>query len=192
MNRNTKKQNPQSRAQALWTAEPQLDTRSARYAEADRSRAEGSNDWGRTGRRAAQWVDALHAYEDFADARGRAPRENTRNRSELPAAERRMGEWARYQRRFDEKLCRYQVIRLDLSPAFAWDPHEHLWQQNFAACVAHFRMTRRMPYLNGSDQSEFALARWLGRQLRQMQTGSLPASRATQIAELLALRRGID
>ena len=103
-----------------------------------------------------------------------------------------MGEWARYQRRFDEKLCRYQVIRLDVSPAFVWDPQEHLWQQNFAACVAHFRMTGRMPFLNGSDQSEFACARWLGRQLRQMQTGSLQASRATQIAELLALRRGMD
>ena len=72
------------------------------------------------------------------------------------------------------------------------DPREHLWRENFTACVVHFRMTQRLSYLNGSDKAEFTLARWLGRQLCQMQTGTLPPNRSDQIAVLLALHHAQD
>ncbi|WP_134562286.1 helicase associated domain-containing protein [Cryobacterium glucosi] len=107
----------------------------------------------------------------------------------LPDDERHQGEWARYQRRFEEKLCLYQTIRLDISPAFEWDPHEHAWQTNFAACIQHVQTYGKLPHLNGADKVEFALARWLGRQLRQQQRGAQPAGRAAQLATLLTLQR---
>jgi hypothetical protein len=185
--------NLQTRALKLWNAESVQDARSANYAAAEERAAAGTTELGSTSKSATRWMAALFIYENFWSEHQRTPRENTRNRSLLPAVERRLGEWGRYQRRFEEKLCRYQVIRLDLSPAFAWDPQDHVWQGNFDACTHHYRATGRLPFLNGSDLIEFALARWLGRQLRQMQDGVLEKSRAVQLAVILALRRdGMD
>lgn len=177
-----------ARAAALWRLEDDLDPRSASYAEADQAGA-GTDDPGRLrSSRAMNWVRALGAYEDFWRETGRTPRENTRNRASLPAAERRLGEWARYQRRFEDGLSRYQEIRLDISPAFAWDPHHQSWQQNFDSCTRHVSETGQLPYLNAADPSEFALARWLGRQLRQLQTGTLLPDRADKLPELLTMK----
>src|SRR5690554_6361532 len=53
---------------------------------------------------AGRWVRTLHRYEDFWQEHGRCPRENTRDRASLSGSERRLGEWARYQRRFDHAL----------------------------------------------------------------------------------------
>ena len=39
-----------------------------------------------------------------------------------------------------------------------------------------------------ADKVEFALARWLGRQLRQLQVGTQSESRAAQLAVLMALQ----
>jgi hypothetical protein len=138
-------------------------------------------------RRAANWAAALYRYEEFWRLNGHSPRENTRNRSSLPPEERRMGEWARHQRRFDDRLSSFQKIRLDISPAFEWDPLESVWQAHLAECGQHVRTTGRLPYLNAADPAEFALGRWLGRQFRQLQTRTLPDSRAAQLTVLLAL-----
>ena len=82
----------------------------------------------------------------------------------------------------------FQILRLDLSPAFEWDPHDHAWQENFDDCVQHDDLTGKLPYLNGADWREFALARWLGLQLRQLQMGTQSESRAAQLAVLMALQ----
>src|SRR5690554_2090739 len=74
------------------------------------------------GARQLSWVRRLHAYEQHTRQHGRTPRENTRNREALPADERRMGEWARYQRHRGEQLCSFQRTRLEVSAAFQWDP----------------------------------------------------------------------
>ena len=163
--------------------------RSTRYAQADDRAASGDAlpISGRA-RRAENWVAALYRYEAFWRTHAHAPRENTRDRKALPAGERRMGEWARYQRRLEDRLCLYQRIRLDLSPAFVWDPHEAAWQANWDACTRHFAVTGVLPRLNSNDQIEFALARWLARQLRHYQTGTLPKPRRALMATLLRLR----
>ena len=167
-----------------------LDELSEVYAQADEAVADGGALVSSTrAKRAQNWAMALRRYEDFWAESGHAAREHTRNGATLPAAERRMGEWARYQRRFDENLCRYQVIRLDVSPAFIWDPHDHVWQQKLDACVDLARTSRRLPYLNGSDPLEFSLARWLGRQLRQLQMGTLEPVRAARLAVLFDARQ---
>ena len=177
-----------SRAEELWIKEPDPDPRSARYAAADKNRAYRASPQPANTRRPANWISALYSYEEFWRENGRTPRENTRDLATLPAEERRKGGWAGYQRKFEEKLCRYQIIRLDLSPAFEWDPQEHVWQKNYAAYLHHLHLTGNPPYLNGADPAEFALGRWFNRQLRQLQIGAQPKSRADQLAVLLALR----
>jgi hypothetical protein len=158
------------------------------YAAADANVAHGAGLRALVTKRATRWATTLYHYEEFWRETGHTPRENTRNVATLPDDERHQGEWARYQRRFAEKLCRYQTIRLDLSPTFKWDPHEHLRQTNFAACVRHVQALGRLPYLKGADKVEFALARWFGRQVRQLQTGTQPAGRAAQLVRLVALQ----
>ena len=171
---------------ALWQAEDPADG-SLAYWTADNFISNGveinarsSSGW------AKKWVVKLHRYEDFWRSEGRSPRENTRDLSTLPGTERRLAQWARYQRRFEENLCRYQEIRLDISPAFRWDPHEEAWQARLDACSDHRDTTGRLPYLNSSDPVEFSHARWLGRQLRQLQRGTQPSTRAVRLAAFLA------
>jgi len=87
-------------------------------------------------KRPASWVTALYGYEVYWRENGRSPRERTRNLATLPAEKRRRGEWARYQRRFEDKLCRYPILRLDVSLAFEWDPHNHTWQESLDTLAA--------------------------------------------------------
>lgn len=166
-----------------------IDERSPMYEMADEAIANDSDhSEGELFRRAVNWVLALHRYEGHWRTNADRPRENTRDRASLPAAERRMGEWARYQRRFAERLCQYQMMRLEVSPAFVWDPHEADWQATLEKCTDHARRTGHLPHLAGDDPREFALARWLGRQLRQMQEGALPESRVSRVSALLLLK----
>ena len=177
-----------AKARERWTPAGDCGDGSALYEHADgRVAREGVPLPDGTSRRAANWAEALSRYEDFWRLNGRSARENTRDRSSLPPEERRMGEWARHQRRFDDRLSSYQKVRLDVSPAFEWDPRESVWQAHLAECEQHVRRTGKLPYLNAADPAEFALGRWLGRQLRQMQGRALRDSRATQLAGLLAL-----
>lgn len=138
-----------------------------------------------TFRRAANWLSALQRYEDHWRRHGHAPRENTRARHTLTAEERRLGEWGRYQRRFEEQLNAYQRARLDVSPAFEWDPLGRLWRKSFAACVRFLNERGTLPRLNSSDLIEFRLARWLGRQLRRLQSGALDQTHAQDLNRLL-------
>jgi hypothetical protein len=175
-----------ARATGLWQHEPDPDPRSTQYAAAEKQALVGDRASGAGGnKRAANWISALHRYEGFWNAHARAPRENTRNRATLPGSERRMGEWARYQRRFEDDLCRYQKIRLDVSPAFSWDPLERDWQKHLDECRSHWVENGRLPLLIASEPAEFIQARWLGRQLRQLQAGTLPESRAARLSKLL-------
>jgi hypothetical protein len=177
-----------TKAIAVWRLENEPDTRSAAYAQADQDWAFADGCSPRRRSRVDNWVRTLGAYEQFWLEIGRTPRENTRNRASLPASERRLGEWARYQRRFEDNLCRYQEIRLDVSPAFVWDPHHAGWQQNVEACIRHVQESGQLPFLNAADPIEFALARWLGRQLRHLKTGTLLPERAAKLSELLTVR----
>lgn len=175
-------------ARQLWTiatADPDADL----FARVDNSYAAGEPVPDSAPRRTVNWVIALHRYEQFWRDTGSTPRENTRDRSALPAFERRMGEWARYQRRFEDTRNGFQRARLDVSPAFQWDPLEHQWSALLEATIKHVVRTGRLPYLNGQDRSEFILARWLGRQLRLRKAGLLPSDRSTRLDEVIALSR---
>ena len=171
-------------ASTLWAQATQDDERWSSYESAEErlTRRSGAP----VPARQQRWILQLHEYEAFWRSTGRSPRENTRDRRSLPAAERRLGEWGRYQRRFRTELSLYQRIRLDVSPAFEWDPQEAGWQRNLIACSAHLQKTGLLPTLDSSDPAQFALARWLARQLHLLQTGVIAPNRAAGIALLLA------
>lgn len=132
-----------------------------------------------------EWVLTLHRYEAFWQEHGNAPRENTRALHTLESDERRLGDWARYQRRFRDTRNSYQLARLDVSPAFEWDPWEARWQRNYEAVRLHVERTRDLPRLRQSDPVELALARWFNRQLEGLHDGVLPEERRRQIEQLL-------
>lgn len=136
-------------------------------------------------RRAANWINSLHAYEDHWRDLGRAPRENTRARATLTDEERHLGEWARYQRRFEGGLNAYQRARLDVSPAFEWDPLDRVWSERFEECERFVTAHRTLPRLHAADRTEFLLARWLGRQLLRLRSGRLEMVRTHQLHRLL-------
>ncbi len=175
------------RAFEAWAAEATVSDASMSYVMAERGRVSaGRPNDGRTPKRAVNWVQTLHRYEDFWGVNGRSPRENTRNRDDLPDNERRMGEWARYQRRFSSRLTAYQVIRLDVSPAFQWEPQDAAWRLRLEECVAHVSATGQLPYLSSRSGAEFALARWLGRQLRDRRAGVLTEDRDKLLRDFLS------
>ena len=137
------------------------------------------------GRRALAWAIALRAYESFWATNGVTARENTRNRSTLPPEERRMGEWARYQRRYRGALCAYQQCRLDASLAFDWDPQQAAWDRHLRACIEHRRETGRLPQVGAHRPQEHTHARWLNRQLALAQTRQLPGNRVAKLNDFL-------
>ena len=136
---------------------------------------------------AMNWARSLDAYETFwrTSLPRHAPRENTRISSSLSQAERNGGEWARYQRRFHNRLSEFQKIRLNLSPAFQWDPVEAAWMVHLDECRLHYAAVQRLPFLNGSDPVELHLARWLNYQLRQKRSGQLAPARAAALERFL-------
>lgn len=178
--------NLHERAREIWQISSDLDDLSRRYEETDAAIAARRAEILRVvSRRPTRWVNALHRYEEFWRLSGRAPRENSSTRSSIPGEERRLGEWARYQRRAEASLSGYQRVRLDVSPAFEWDPLESRWLAKIALCAIHLQHTARLPFLNPDDSVEFALARWLGRQLRELRSDTLPISRVGPISLLL-------
>lgn len=169
-------------ADSIWRATDPDNSAAARYARAVIAHLTGAPV---RQVRATNWITSLHQYEQFWDAHGRTPRENTRARHTLPDDERHLGEWARYQRRYEERLNPYQRARLEVSPAFEWDLRAANWHRNLTACHLHRLRTGTLPRLNGDDPIEFALARWLGRQLRRLQTGHLDPTHTEQLNTLL-------
>lgn len=183
------------RAATCWRASKPTDTESERDEAAGQAAAfDAPIAWDGPTSRAMNWARSLDAYETFwrTSLPRHAPRENTRNPSSLSQAERNGGEWARYQRRFQDRLSAFQTIRLTVSPAFQWDPVEAAWMKHLGQCRLHYVTHRRLPLLNGANPEEFALARWLNRQLRQMQMGTQPPVRSALLAELLNLPTSPD
>ena len=173
------------RAMKLWPDGLEWDARSSLLRSVEAELVSGVDELRlRVGRRAANWISTLQRHEQFWRDIERAPREKTRNPATLPDEERWLGEWSRYQRR-TELLNQYQLIRLDISPSFSWDPQESAWIANYDACARHKRMNGSLPRLTSSDRDEFVLARWLGRQLRQLQSGTMPEGRAVLLPSLL-------
>jgi hypothetical protein len=172
-------------ASIIWAETADEDPRSAIYEAVEEKLTRGSG--APVAARPYRWLRQLHEYEAFWTVSGKAPRENTRDRPSLPAEERRSGEWARYQRRFERDLNSSQHIRLDVSPAFEWDPWEATWQRKLRAYASHLARTGRLPTLDSTDQKIFALARWFTRQLQLLQTGMLADHRAAAIKNVLAV-----
>jgi len=169
-------------ASAMWT-ETDDDEQSALYEAAEEKITRDSG--APVPARQQRWILRLHAYERFWIGHGRSARENTRNRATLPVDERRLGEWARYQRRFEPELSGYQRLRLDVSPAFDWDPQQASWQRNMTACQSFLAQTGSLPRLDSNDRDQFAAARWLARQLRLVQSGGISTARQATIGKLL-------
>lgn len=99
--------------------------------------------------------------------------------------ERHLGEWARYQRRFEGGLNAYQRARLDVSPAFEWDPLDRAWNERFEECERFVAAHRTLPRLHAADRAEFVLARWLGRQLLRLRNGRLERARTQKLLRLI-------
>ncbi|HWL77594.1 hypothetical protein [Microbacterium sp.] len=174
-------------ADTLWRITDPDDPHAARYSDAAHRLLTGASP---RHARPSNWITTLHRYETFFEDHGRAARENTRARHTLTDDERHLGEWARYQRRYEDHLNPYQRARLEVSPAFEWDPRSANWHRNLTSCHLHRLRTGGLPRLNGDDPDEFALARWLGRQLHRLQHGQLDPLRAERLHALLNTRGG--
>lgn len=168
----------------LWHQDTTADPQSYPYIAASDAVASGSSPRS-ADRRPANWIIALNHFEQFTSAHGRTPRENSRNRADVPTFERRLGEWARYQRRFEATLTRFQHARLDVSPGFIWDLGETEWNRRAGDLRTHTLEHGALPLLTSGDAREFALARWLGRQLRLNQTRALTPTRKERLEQLL-------
>lgn len=178
-------------AVALWMSDADDDPQSHLYVSASESLTGAVSPRRRTlSKRAVNWIVTIVAFEWFTAVFGRTPRENSRIRAAVPKDERQLGEWARYQRRFEGVLTGFQRARLDVSPAFQWDILESEWMRRADTIEAHIVAHGQLPALTKEDKDEFALARWLGRQLRYNQTGTLAPSRASRLSQLLSLARG--
>jgi hypothetical protein len=176
------------KAVALWRATKELDRQSERDEAVGRSVAYGAPiAWNGPMKLALKWARSLATYEDFwrTSNPNRTPRENTRNRESLSQEERNHGEWARRQRRFTEHLSAFQIARLNVSPAFRWDPMQSTWATRLQECQIFFEKMGRLPILNSADPHEYHLARWLNHQLRQLRDGSLSPARAVALDKLL-------
>jgi hypothetical protein len=170
----------------LWKASGDLNPESELYAAADAEIATASDPKTITSNGHPQdWALTLLRYEEFWRSARFAPRENTRNRETLPVSEARLGYWARYQRRFRENLTRFQEIRLDVSPAFVWDPWGEVWEENYRTCADIVDRTGKLPWLSGTDQDLFDSARWLNRQLLLMKNSLLDRDRERRVVDLL-------
>ena len=173
------------RALQQWRANNKTDPASEPYVLAEMVVTFGIETEQPPSKRAMNWARALRRYEQFWCDVGRSARENTKVRATLPASERLLGEWARYQRRFEDHLTAFQEIRLDVSPAFSWDPVESAWNARLDACRRHVETTGRLPFLNGDNAVEFGLARWLNRQLHLLHIRTQPPARAARLTEML-------
>lgn len=165
-----------------WRNEYPDDASSQAYVDAEILALEGDRS---TARRPARWIATLLEYEAFTHTHGRTPREKPGTNTPLTQVERRLAEWARYLRRFEENLSDYQVARLEESPAFVWDLRNSAWGNTFERCTTFANEHGRLPHLNQANTTEFALARWLRRQLHHQHTGSADRARVSQIEALL-------
>ena len=173
------------RALRRWRANNETDPASEPYVFADWVVTVGIETEQLPSKRARNWARALRRYEQFWCDVGRSARENTKVRTTLPVSERLLGEWARHQRRFEDHLTAFQEIRLEVSPAFSWDPVESAWSARLDACRRHVEITGRLPFLNGDNAVEFGLARWLNRQLHLLHIRTQPPARAARLTEML-------
>ena len=133
---------------------------------------------------AYRWARELLAFENFVTEHGRTPRESA-YAGTIPRFERRLAGWARYQRRFPGRLSRFQFLRLEVSPAFRWDPQEATWFDTLVECNQFLVGAGSLPRLHQANPTEKRLARWLNRQLRYQRSGTLPPTRAAAIDLLL-------
>ena len=130
-------------------------------------------------RRVRNWVTSLLQLERFTFDEGRLPRENNRlDRGQITGEERRLTEWARYQRRTATQIqhCAYQTRRLETVPGFRWNPLSDQWRQNFDE---YFRFVTRYgaPAYRSKNAEQHKLASWASRQRRAHALGVLPLDR---------------
>jgi hypothetical protein len=133
-----------------------------------------------------KWAGKMADYEEFWRQKGKAPRQKGGEATPVPKAERRLGRWARYQRRFEGRLCRFQLARLDVSPVFVWDPRQQQWDKRLKELTNFVEKRKSLPRLTYLDEEQLKLARWLGRQLAALRDGTMPEKRRGPFTELLA------
>jgi hypothetical protein len=133
-----------------------------------------------------KWAGKMADYEEFWRQTEKAPRQKGGKATPVPEAELRLGTWARDQRRFEGRLCRFQLARLDVSPAFVWDPRQKQWDKNLEAISDFVEKRKNLPRLISQDQDQLKLARWLGRQLAALRENTMLDNRRGPFIELLA------
>jgi hypothetical protein len=85
-----------------------------------------------------------------------------------------------------DQLCRFQLGRLDLSPAFVWDPLQEEWDEQLKALGDFVEKRKTLPRLTYLDLDQFALARWLGRPRAALRAGTMSEERRGRLTGLLA------
>ena len=132
------------------------------------------------------WIVNVRDAEDFVTEFERLPRENNR----LPVGvisqrERVLADFLRYQRRAAtrERLCSYQVGRLETLAGFSWSPQDDLWQHNYVS-YRQFVAEGRSPSSRSQDEHERRLAIWGSKQRFRRRRGDLSEERIALLDSL--------
>ncbi len=127
-------------------------------------------------RRVLTWLTRFEELARFVREQDRMPRSGTGD--EL---EHRLHSFARYQRRNQSDLCRYQQELLECLPHFDWSPLDSAWDQNLERYECFIAVANRRPSRRSPDEQEQRLAIWLRNQLDRQRHGTLPHHRVLDL-----------
>jgi hypothetical protein len=139
------------------------------------------------GDRVMTWSTSVLALDAFVHAEKRMPRENNRlPRDETPQVERRLADWATYQRTPATRAqhCDYQRRRLSVIPGFSWSPLDDRWWEAYREYRAFITAHGRAPRYRSEEQDEKRLAAWAAKQRWRHRRSVLPGERSQALSAL--------
>ena len=130
-------------------------------------------------RRIRVWLERCVAVESFVLEANRYPTE-----AAADPAERLLGTWLRYQRRARHTLSDYQRGRLELLPAWSWNPRSDTWHDQLHDYEDFVRQNGRAPRRGSADRRESTLAVWMMNQRTNSRRGTQSSYREALLAQL--------
>ena len=124
------------------------------------------------------WGKAVAAFDAFARREGhcQTPRGHRENGINIDA-------WSKHVRTRYHRgtLSPDRAEELESVPGWSWRPQEDLWEDGFAALVAHASMTGSCAVPRTGVESGYSLAAWAREQRKRHAEGSLPATRRARL-----------
>jgi len=133
------------------------------------------------------WNEQARTFERFVQSTGRMPQRTAFMNTEPSAAEVRLQNWVRNNRRTVDRLNAFKIDRLNHVPGFSWAPLEDRWETNYERYRDFVEVHGREPHLSrvkGTESDEHSLAIWANNQRRALTRRTLPANRVFTLVSL--------